>query len=326
MAWVVERPGPRGVGYKGCYRGPDGAERSAGTYRSKREALRAANREEQKVLEGRWRDASLGAVTFKEYVEKDWLPTKHIEPTTKAAYQSNLNKHFFPFFGERPMAKILPSSIQAWVTNATSEGLSPKSVRNCHVMLHSISRRAVRDQLILTNPCEHTELPKVIARRTRTLTPKEFGSLIAAIPQQHRLMIETAIETGMRWGELIALRPRHIDFLRRTLTIEETIIEVSRKHSPTGERRVVKPYPKDNEPRTFGVRPAVARRHGRAHEGAQDRPRRPALSDRRRYADLSQHIPDAGLAARGEDLRDRLQRPHARSPPRPRLLAPCWRR
>ena len=60
---------------------------------------------------------------------------------------------------------------------------------------------------------------------------------------------------GLRWGELVALKPRHIDFLRRTLTVEETIVEVS-KNSPTGHRYVVKPYPKDNEPRTFGVRQA----------------------------------------------------------------------
>ena len=58
----------------------------------------------------------------------------------------------------------------------------------------------------------------------------------------------------MRWGELIALRPRHIDFLRRQVTVEETIIEISKRHSPTGERMIVKPYPKDNEARTFGVR------------------------------------------------------------------------
>lgn len=51
----------------------------------------------------------------------------------------------------------------------------------------------------------------------------------------------------------IALRPRHIDFLRRTATVEETIVEVSRKMSPTGERMVVKPYPKDDEPRTLRV-------------------------------------------------------------------------
>ena len=115
-----------------------------------------------------------------------------------------------------------------------------RSVRKYHVMLHSIFQRAVWDQVILTNPCEHTELAKVVLRRSRTLTPEEFDQLIQASPERHRLMVETAIETGMRWGELIALRPRHIDFLRCQVTVEETIIEVSKRHSPTGERMIVK--------------------------------------------------------------------------------------
>ena len=42
-------------------------------------------------------------------MEKTWLPSKHIELTTRAAYHSNLDKHFLPFFGNRPMARILPS-------------------------------------------------------------------------------------------------------------------------------------------------------------------------------------------------------------------------
>lgn len=66
-------------------------------------------------------------------------------------------------------------------------------------------------------------------------------------------MVETAINTGLRWGELIALKPRHLDLDTRRLTVEETIVEVSRKNSPTGQRMLTKPYPKDNEPRTFGV-------------------------------------------------------------------------
>ena len=49
------------------------------------------------------------------------------------------------------------------------------------------------------------------------------------------------------------MRPRHIDFLAKSVTVEETIIEVSRQHSPIGERYVRKAYPNDNEPRTFGV-------------------------------------------------------------------------
>jgi integrase len=236
------------------YRDPDGRVRSAGSFSSRRAAERAAHAAEQRVLEGRWHDASLGAVAFREYVEDDWLPSKHIEATTRAAYQSNLDKHFYPFFGQRPMAKVAPSTVQDWVTHAAASGLSPRSIRKYHAMLHSIFKRAVRDQVILLNPCEHTELPKVVLKRSPTLTPDQFDRLIAAIPEGHRLMVETAIETGMRWGELIALRPRHVDFLRRTVTVEETIVEVSRRHSPTSERMIVKPYPKDNEPRTFGVR------------------------------------------------------------------------
>jgi integrase len=120
-------------------------------------------------------------------------------------------------------------------------------------MLHGIFKRAVRDGRILANPCEQTELPKVVAKKTRTLTPEEFDALITAVPDRFRLMVDTAIETGIRWGELIALKPRHIDFARRTITVTDTIMEVSKKHSPTGERYVAKPYPKDNEARTFAV-------------------------------------------------------------------------
>jgi len=254
MAFARQRTFKSGVRWTGVYVDPDGRKRAAGSFATKREALRASHRQEQSVLRGQWHDGTLGAVSFQEFVERDWLPSKHIEATTRAAYVSNLDKHFFPFFGRRPIAKIHPSLVQDWVTQAAAGGLSPRSIRKYHTMLHSIFKRAVRDQLIVVKPCEHTELPKVIARKTRTLTPEEFHALIRAVPEQHRLMVETAIETGMRWGELIALRPKHIDFLRRTLTVEETIVEVSKKHSPTGERYLRKPYPKDNKPRTFGVR------------------------------------------------------------------------
>jgi integrase len=254
MAWVKERTTSDGVKrWVACYRDPEGRQRSAGTFSSKRAAERAGNREEQRVLAGSWRDHSLGEVRFREYVEGEWLPSKHIEPTTRAAYVSNLTKHFFPFFGRKQLHQVTPGLVQDWVTKAVTDGLSARSIRKYHTMLHSIFARAVRDGLIVANPCAHTELPKVITSKTPTLTPEEFDVLIAAIPDRHRLMVETAIETGMRWGELIALKPRHVDFLRKTITVTDTIMEVSKRHSPTGERYVAKAYPKDNEPRTFGV-------------------------------------------------------------------------
>jgi integrase len=107
--------------------------------------------------------------------------------------------------------------------------------------------------VVTFNPCAHTELPKVIKKKTRTLTPTEYLAILASLPTQHRLMVETAINTGLRWGELIALKPRHLDLIKRTLTVEETLVKVSIKNSPTGASMLTKPYPKDNEPRTMGL-------------------------------------------------------------------------
>ena len=66
-------------------------------------------------------------------------------------------------------------------------------------------------------------------------------------------MVETAINTGLRWGELIALKPRHVDLIKRKLSVEEAVVEVSIKNSPTRHRMLTKPYPKDNEPRTMAL-------------------------------------------------------------------------
>lgn len=138
-AWIKTRVNDDGdTRFVACYRDPEGRQRSAGTYSSRRAAERAANREEAKVREGAWHDHSRGQVTFTEYVETVWLPSKHVETSTLAAYRSYLDKHFIPTFGRRPMGKILPSEVQRWVTTATANGLSAASVRKYHTMLHSV--------------------------------------------------------------------------------------------------------------------------------------------------------------------------------------------
>ena len=186
-----------------------------------------------------------------------WWPSLHLEISTKAAYRSNLDRHFLPFFGNYPLSAILPSLVQAWVTTALQGGLSPRSVVKYHVVLHGIFARAVRDRLIGHNPCADTDLPKVVTKRQRIITPDQFDRLLAAVPDRYRTLVLTAIETGMRWGELAALRPRHLDLATGVVRVEETIVEVSKKDSPTGQRMIVKAYPKDNEPRTLRISPAL---------------------------------------------------------------------
>jgi integrase len=92
------------------------------------------------------------------------------------------------------------------------------------------------------------------------LTPQEFERLLQEVPDRIRDLVLTDIETGLRWGELVALRPRHVDFLRRLISVEEAVVEVSKRNSPTGERMVFKPYPKDREFRTLRISPELTER------------------------------------------------------------------
>jgi integrase len=254
VAWVYAKTNQGGVTrFQAMYRDPAGRKRSAGTFSTEKAALRAAVKAQGKVEDGTWFDRSAGRISFADYVENVWWPSLHLELSTRAAYRCYIDKHFLPFFGAMAMQDVLPSHVQAWVTTAIAHGLSPRSVVKYHVLLHGIFKQAVRDRIILHNPTLDTRLPKIVKRQRRIVTPEEFDRLVVHIPTRWIPLVLTDIETGMRWGELVALRPRHINWLHRTITISETVVELSKKHSPTGERMVIKPYPKDDEPRTIAV-------------------------------------------------------------------------
>lgn len=184
MPSVRKRVREDGTRYTALYRDPSGRQRSAGTFASQRAAERAGRRAEGKVDEGAWLDRSAGRITFRKYVEEVWWPSRHLEVTTKAGYRYYLDRHFLPSFGDLAMADILPSTVQAWVTQASEGGLSPRSIVKYHVMLHSVFKRAVRDRVIGFNPCSDTELPKVVARKTRILTLDEFEHLLSCVPDR----------------------------------------------------------------------------------------------------------------------------------------------
>lgn len=96
------------VRFTGIYLDPSGRERSVGTFDSKRVALHEARAAEAAIEAGNWVDPSHGKITFREYVEKHWWPSRHLELSTRASYRSYLDKHFVPFFGDMPMRSILP--------------------------------------------------------------------------------------------------------------------------------------------------------------------------------------------------------------------------
>src|SRR5262249_30877896 len=73
-----------------------------------------------------------------------------------------------------------------------------------------------------------------------------------------QLLVETAIESGLRWGELAELRVRDLDLATRMLTVSRKVIEVNREFHPDGRRFLVKLYPKDKEPRRLKLSTQIA--------------------------------------------------------------------
>jgi integrase len=229
-----------------------GRERSAGTFSSRKEADKAWQREESKVAEGRAGDPKRGRQTFERYVHEEWLPNHVMEMRTRENYVYCLDRRILPEFGPMRMVEILPSHVREWVQKLAADDVQPPTIKYCMVVLSAIFTTALNDQVTFLHPCKGVKTPPISKKPLRIISPEQFDDLYAALPSETmRLLAETDIESGMRWGELTELRPADLDFRTGVLTISRVVVELSPKFHPDGGRFLVKQYPKDKEHRQF---------------------------------------------------------------------------
>jgi integrase len=248
-----ERPGKDGkTRYAAIYRDIKGRQRSAGTFATERQADKAWQRAEAVIGLGRVGDPSRGRQTFQHYVEETWFPNHEVEATTRQGYSYVLYRHIMPEFGPMRMVDILPEHVREWVTSMKAKGLAPASIAGAKVILSAIFTTALNDQVTFLHPCKGVKIPPVPIKPRTIITPEQFAELYEALPDDDsRLFVETAIESGARWGELAELRVRDLDFSSRMLTISRAVVEVLPRFHPQGGRFLVKDYPKDRESRRF---------------------------------------------------------------------------
>ena len=271
MGFTRERVGTDGkVRYAATYRDLRGRQRSAGTFGNRRQADRAWQRAEGKVAQGYLGDPSRGRRTFRDYVEQTWLPNHEIEASTRQSYTYVLRIRILPEFGEMRMMDILPEHVREWVASMKAGGVSPPTIRYAMVVLGAIFTTALNDQVTSLHPCRGVKTPPVPAQPRTILTPEQFAVLYDCLPDaQSKLLVETAVESGLRWGELTELRVRDIEFATRMLTVSRAVVQVDPKFHPAGSRFLVKPYPKDKEYRRFKLSiqiTAKLRAHVTEHE------------------------------------------------------------
>jgi integrase len=233
--------------YTACYLDARGSLRSAGTFTNKKDSDKAWQKSETRVGEGRLNDPRRGRQSFRRYVTEEWLPHHVIEASTREAYTYQIGKHILPWFGPMRMNEIMPSHVREWVTDLQAKDVTPASIQKVRFILSAIFTAALNDVTFL-HPCKGVKTPTVPRKPLKIITPEQFDSIYAVLPDGgSRLLIETDIETGLRWGELTELRVKDRDSATRVLTISRTVIQVDPKFHPSGERFLVKEYPKDKE-------------------------------------------------------------------------------
>jgi integrase len=245
--------------YTAVYVDLRGSERSAGTFASEKAADRAWQKAEVELRQGRVGDPARGRQTFKKYVEERWLPNHVLEPTTREKYTYYLGAHIFPELGPMRMTDIFPEHIREWISRMRREGQSAWTIQYCKSsILNSIFTTALNDQVTYIHPCRGVKIPTVPATPRTIITPEQFDAIYAALPDADaQLLVETAIESGLRWGELTELRVSDLDLASRMLTVSRKVIELNREFHPDGGRFLVNHYPKDKEYRRLKLSPQI---------------------------------------------------------------------
>jgi len=141
------------------------------------------------------------------------------KPTTLGDYRSMLRRHVDPFFGEKPLERIDADEIRRYLAAKKKDGLATKTITNQLVFLHGLFTFALKRGWIAANPVAAVDRPRspVVDPDIRFLDLEELEELLRAVSDDHfgptdRALYLTAAMSGLRQGELIALRWEDVDW------------------------------------------------------------------------------------------------------------------
>jgi integrase len=221
MANIAKRPDGR---WRARYRDSAGREHSR-HFKRKVDAQRWLDEVTTAVTTGMYVDPGRSRITVGEWSGR-WLKTKvDLKPSTRARYEGLLRVNVLPRWGEIRLADVTHEGVAAWIADLTASGLSAATVRQAHRVLSLTFSLAVRDGRLARNPADHIPLPRAAKHEKVFLTVDQVEQLADAAGE-YRLVILFLAYTGLRFGELSALRVRRLDLMRGRTEIVEAVAEV----------------------------------------------------------------------------------------------------
>lgn len=230
----------------------------------------------------------------------EWLPRylevyvkPKVRPSSYANYHDVARRHILPALGSIPLQGLQTHTIQEFYNERAERGrqdggpLSPRMVHLIHQVLNGCLKQAVRERLLTVNPAEYTTRPGLKYREMTPLTPEEVNAYLEAAKGE-RLYAAFLLEltTGLRRGELLALKWDDFDPDKGTLTVRRTLARVRLVDKGGSELRFSEPKTESGK-RTIPLLPEVIREL-KAHKARQNEER---LFFGQAYTDLGLMFP-----------------------------------
>jgi integrase len=169
-----------------------------------------------------------GSMRFGTFAEQHWktlvLPT--LKLSTQHGYKALLSRHVLPKWRDWRLRDIGKPDVQQWIADKFHQQAGWQTVRNSWVLLSSILETAVDYGYLSANPARGVKFPqKQLKNAPALITGGQFGKLLAQVNDPYRTMVSLIAATGLRVGELLALRWQSVNLELGTLTVRESVYE-----------------------------------------------------------------------------------------------------
>jgi integrase len=155
-----------------------------------------------------------------------WEAAGNISARTAQRYRVSVEHQIAPHLGTKPLQKVTRLDIEAWHTTLRNDGLAPRSIGHAHRVLSMALRDAERDGLVVKNICKVQKAPKVPdAEMVIVQDVPGFLSKLRASAGRWYAPAIVALFTGMRLGEILALRERSVDLDKGVIEVREALEE-----------------------------------------------------------------------------------------------------
>lgn len=208
--------------WQASYVGPDGLRHAApGTFANRGDARAWLALRQAEIIRSDWMDPELGRVSLGDFGWR-WIREHRLRERTREAYASVFRLHIEPQLGDVAIGRVTPEVVRAWRMGLLAEGRSEDLAAKAYRLLRAILNTAVDDGRVRRNPRRLKGADTASRAERPVATVAQVYRLAEEIGDRFRVFILTAGLTGMRWGELIALRRSDIDLQTGLVSVHRT--------------------------------------------------------------------------------------------------------